>query len=189
MIKTYDYIIVLRKKSNNKVDAISQLMLLLSIVAFVGNAYAKPTGSMLPLMMSAFIVGWWIFCILQKRRNISPAYRLALLFAAVGWYFLKDGIWISLIYLIASVLEKQVKFPREIAFDELEIVQNSFPKKTNTWREVNNVILKDGLLTIDFKNNQLIQKEVDAEVTEQVEKEFNEFATEQIKKSIASIEN
>lgn len=189
MIKTYDYIIILKKKSNNKVDGISQLMLLLSIIAFIGSAYAKPVNSILPLIISAFILGWWIFCTLQKRRNISPSYRLALLFAAIGWYFQKDGIWISLIYLIASVLEKQVKFPQEIAFDELEIVQNSFPKKTNTWKEVNNVILKDGLLTIDFKNNQLIQKEVDAEVTEQVEREFNEFATAQIKKSIASIEN
>ena len=51
------------------------------------------------------------------------------------------------------------------------------------------MVLKDGLLTIDFKNNHLIQKEVDAEVTEQVEKEFNEFAKQQINKSIASIEN
>jgi len=189
MIKTYDYIIILKKKSNNKVDGISQLMLLLAIIAFIGNAYAKPASSMLPLIMSAFIVGWWIFCTLQKRRNISPSYRLALLFAATGWYFQKDGIWISLIYLMAAVLEKQVKFPQEIAFDELEIVQNSFPKKRHAWNDINNVILKDGLLTIDFKNNQLIQKEVDAEVTEQVEREFNEFAKEQIKKSNTVIES
>ncbi len=189
MIKTYDYIIILKKKSNSKVDGISQLMLLLSIIAFIGSAYANPANSMKPLLISVLILGWWIFCNLQKRKGTAPSYRLALLFAAIGWYFQKEGIWISLIYLMAAVLEKQVKFPQEIAFDELEIVQNSFPKKRNSWDEVNNVILKDGLLTIDLKNNHLIQKEVDAEVTEQVEKEFNEFATEQIKKSIASIEN
>lgn len=189
MIKTYDYIIILKKKSNNKVDGISQLMLVLSIIAFVGSAYANPANSIKPLLISVLILGWWIFCNLQKRRNISPSYRLALLFAAIGWYFQKDGIWISLIYLIAAVLEKQVKFPQEIAFDELEVVQNSFPKKRHSWKEINNVILKDGLLTIDFKNNQLIQKEVDAEVLDQVEKEFNEFAIEQIKKSNTSIES
>ncbi|KAF0241717.1 MAG: hypothetical protein FD136_1412 [Chitinophagaceae bacterium] len=179
--KTYDYIIVLKKKNNIRIDGISQLMLFLSVVAFIGTTITKPTYNLLPLFISLLILGWWIFCYLQTKRNVAPSYRLALLFAAIGWYLQKDGIWISFIYLIAAVLEKQVKFPEEIAFDDEEIVINSFPKKRYSWNEVSNIILKDGLLTVDFKNNQLIQKMVDAEVSIQTEKEFNAFVAEQVK--------
>lgn len=179
-MKTYDYIIVLKKKSYARVDAISQLMLLLSLIAFIGTAIQYPSTSVTALVFSLAILGWWLFCYLQKQRGVQPFYRLALLFAATGWYFQKNGLWISLIYLIAAMLEKQVKFPEEIAFDEEEIVLNSFPKKRFTWNELNNVVLKDGLLTIDFKNNKLLQKELESEAGKQVEQEFNKFAEEKL---------
>ena len=81
------------------------------------------------------------------------------------------------------MLEKQVKFPEEIAFDENEIVKNSFPKKRFSWSELNNVVLKDGLLTIDFKNNQLIQKELESNTTEALENEFNAYAKLHLEKT------
>jgi hypothetical protein len=176
MAKTYEYIIVLKKNSSNRVDMISQLMLLLSLIGFIGTAITHPNNSIRPILMSLLIVGWWIFCYLQQKRNIAPSYRLALLFAAIGWYFQKDGLWIAFIYLMAALLEKQVKFPQEIAFDEEEIVFNSFPKKRHQWNELNNAVLKDGILTLDFKNNRIFQKEVNAEVSAEIEKEFTQFA-------------
>ncbi|MBH2004451.1 MAG: hypothetical protein I8H66_07170 [Sphingobacteriia bacterium] len=174
-MKTYDYIIVFKKKNNGKIDGISQLMLLISLIAFIRFSVMYPAYMLIPMIISLLILGWWIFCYTQLRRNVRPSYRLALLLAAVGWYFQPDGIWISLVYLIASVLEKQAKFQEEIAFDAEEIVINSFPKKKYGWEELNNVILKDGMLTVDFKNNKLIQKEVDSEVSPQVETAFNNF--------------
>lgn len=176
MVKTYEYIIVLKKNSNNRVDIISQLMLLLSLIGFIGTAIANPNNSIRPILISLLIIGWWIFCYLQQKRNITPSYRLALLFAAIGWYFQKDGLWIAFIYLMAALLEKQVKFPQEVAFDAEEIVFNSFPKKRHLWSELSNAILKDGILTLDFKNNRIFQKEVNAAVSEDIEKEFTQFA-------------
>ena len=175
-MKTYDYIIVFKKKNYGTIDGISQFMLLISLIAFIRFSVLHPKYMLIPMIISLLILGWWIFCYTQLRRNVRPSYRLALLLSAVGWYFQPDGIWISLIYLIASVLEKQAKFQEEIAFDAEEIVINSFPKKKFSWNELNNVVLKDGLLTVDFKNNKLIQKEVDSEVNPQVEAEFNHFA-------------
>jgi hypothetical protein len=84
------------------------------------------------------------------------------------------------VYVIAAVIEKQVKFPREIAFDETEVVFNTFPRKHYQWNELSNVVLKDGLLTLDFKNNKLLQKEIDSQTTPQLEKEFNEFCKSMI---------
>ncbi len=176
MVKTYEYIIVLKKNNQNRVNIISQLMILLSVIGLIVTAIANPSNSIRPILISLLIVGWWIFCYLQQKRNVDPSYRLALLLAAIGWYFQKDGLWIAFIYLMAALLEKQVKFPQEIAFDEEEIVFNSFPKKRHQWVEFNNAILKDGILTLDFKNNRIFQKEVNAAVSEDIEKEFNQFA-------------
>ena len=51
-----------------------------------------------------------------------------------------------------------------------------------SWDEVNNVILKDGLLTIDFKNNKLFQHIILNSDQDISEKEFNEFCRQQLNK-------
>lgn len=48
------------------------------------------------------------------------------------------------------------------------------------WRELDNVILKDDLLTIDLKSNKLIQVELAAENEEADEERFNSFCREQL---------
>jgi len=52
---------------------------------------------------------------------------------------------------------------------------NTFPKKTYQWNEVTNVILKDGILTVDLRNNKIFQKEIETDVSPMVEHEFNDF--------------
>ena len=81
----------------------------------------------------------------------------------------------AILYAIAGLLEKQVKFPQEIGFSENEISFNTFPRKVLKWNELNNTLIKDGLITIDLKNNKLFQKEIEGYVTADIEKEFNDF--------------
>ena len=52
---------------------------------------------------------------------------------------------------------------------------NSLPKKRFQWSELQNVVLKDEILTLDFHNNKLIQKEIETPVSAEEEKEFNDF--------------
>ena len=52
---------------------------------------------------------------------------------------------------------------------------NTLIKKKYSWKDIDNVVLKDGLLTIDFKNNKLFQKEIDGEDKEADEEEFNNW--------------
>ena len=51
--------------------------------------------------------------------------------------------------------------------------------------DLNNVILKDDLLTLDFKNNRLLQLLVTSTETDINEKEFNEFCKVKLKKPAA----
>ena len=63
-------------------------------------------------------------------------------------------------------------------FEPSFIKQRNFPWKKYQWRQLNNVILKDNLLTIDFKNNRLLQAEITNDDIN--EKQFNNFAKEQL---------
>jgi hypothetical protein len=42
------------------------------------------------------------------------------------------------------------------------------------------MILKDGLITIDYKNNKLFQKEIEKEVNPALENELNDFCREKL---------
>ena len=118
----------------------------------------------------------WIFSAYKKTKTGIAYFRLALLIAAVGWFLGTERNWLmGILYAAAGLFEKQVKFPQEIGFSEDEIVFNTFPERRLQWNEVNNVLIKDGLITIDQKNNKLIQKEINEGVSLQVENEFNNF--------------
>ena len=129
------------------------------------------------------VVCWWIFCLFQKKRGGIPYYRLGLLFASWGWFLMPNALIIAGIYLIAALFERQVKFPYEMAFDPTGMVINTFPKKYFPWIAIQNAIIKDDVITIDFKNNKLIQKDINEPVSVTVTSEFNEFCAEHIAKA------
>lgn len=186
--KTYDFIIVLKYPIRffKAIDLISQLMLAIAAVSFVlrgvilyqnghsGGIYT--INFLIPIL----IFTWWIWCYRQQSMGYMPYYRFALMLAAWGWYLYPKGLFFAVVYLIAAVLEKPAKVLPEVAFDSKEIVFNTIPAKKINWIDVNNVVLKDNILTIDLKNNQLIQKNVDAEVSAKEEEDFNAFCTAQI---------
>lgn len=181
-MKVYEFIIELKRPSYRSVNWISQLMYLICIVVFCMILFQKEATRPAVLYISVIgIIAWWIYCIIAEKKGHQPFYRLGLLMAAAGWYFIPNGGWITLIYLVAAILEKQVKFPQEIAFGKDEIVFNSFPKKIYLWDELNNVVIKDGLITVDFKSNKLIQKEIQSGSTLQDEQDFNEFCRNRLK--------
>jgi len=58
-------------------------------------------------------------------------------------------------------------------------------QKIYLWEEMNNVIIKDGIITVDFKSNKLLQKEIQSGSTAQDQKDFNEFCANQLKAAIS----
>lgn len=180
-MRIFDYIIVCKSPSFKNVDRISQFMYLLSILGFSFGIYKQFFPS--PILMIAImtsVICWWIYCLFQKKRKGIPYYRLGLLFASWGWFLMPNALLISGIFLIGALFERQVKFPYEMAFDPDGIVINTFPKKYFPWIAIQNAIIKDDVITIDFKNNKLIQKDINEPVSETITNEFNQFCKEQI---------
>ena len=179
MNKTYQFVIELKRPNYKSINWISQLMLLLSLAAFT---FVYFQGLVQPKIIICIIgiIAWWAFCFWQAKNGKIVYYRIGLLFACLGWFFVQNGKWIGIIFLLAATLEKQAKFPQEIAFDNDEIVFNTFPKKKYRWTDFNNIIIKDGIITIDFKNNKLLQKEIQSGSTVQDEQDFNEFCANRL---------
>lgn len=187
-MKVYDYIIVLKRPDYVLVDLISRLMLLISIAVFgyfvfytLGFGFNRVTVMLTVLIFG--IVAWWMFCYFKHKKGEMPFYRLGLLMAAVGWAIISGPSWMTILYFLAVVSEKQVKFPQEIAFDNEGAVVNSLPKKQYVWAQISNVILKDGILTLDLKNNKLIQKPIESDTSAREELEFNEFCRSKLNAS------
>jgi hypothetical protein len=179
----FDYLITLKKKNDATIDAISQLMYLFSIIAFGYFAYLNSAARNFYLIVIFIILVTWIFCIVKKGKTGFALFRFGLFAATIGWLLYPvDHYILAIAYGIAGLIEKQVKFPEEIGFAEDRVVLNTFPRKKFSWNDLANVVLKDNLLTVDFKNNKLIQKELDEGVSIQTEQEFNEFCRAQLSK-------
>lgn len=181
-MRVFDYILVCKSPDFKNVDRISQFMLLFSILAFTYSNYLGlfPKPALIIAIMTSF-TSWWIFCSFQRKNGGMPYYRLGLLIASWGWYLQPNGLIIAGIFLIAALFERQVKFPYEIAVDPTGIVINTFPRKYYPWSAIQNMLIKDDFITIDFKNNQLIQKQINESVSEATMEEFNCFCDTQIK--------
>ena len=115
-----------------------------------------------------FAVFLFILALISTAIYIFNAGRDILLYGA--------GI-LMLLLLFYIIIRKELK----VLVNEKVIVYPSFPVKKIEWSSVSNTILKDGLLTIDLKNNRIIQQYIDERRTKVKEKEFNEFCSQQLK--------
>lgn len=171
-LKTYDYIVTLKPNNNYKAfNLISQLLVLIAVAA---TAYAALTTAsqkerITAIALSAVMLASGLYAFFA-----SGSYRISLLIAFLALIIIFKAYWIAILYAVSGLLERQVKFKQEIGFDDEGIAINSFPKKSYKWHEVNNVVLKDGIITVDLYNNKIIQKELEDE-SEELEDEFNDF--------------
>lgn len=185
-MKLQDYIIELKKPSYFLPDLVSRLMLVIAIVVFGYGIYVSQVMNKYTIGLAVSIVGivaFWMRAESKRKNSEIVYYRTALLMATLGWVILARAggpVWIPVLYFVAVLIEKQVKFPQEIAFNEGGIVVNSFPRKEYKWTDLNNVILRDNILTVDFKNNKLIQKEIESAASVQDEQDFNAFCAGQL---------
>ena len=67
-----------------------------------------------------------------------------------------------------------------VTVDKNGLLYPSFPVKKIKWEELTAMVIKDGLFTVDFKNNRLIQQAVDEAISTVNEKVFNEFCSKQL---------
>ena len=100
---------------------------------------------------------------------------------AVVWY--REGfLWLTIMLFLFILLDFIAHKKLVVDITDKKIFVPYILQRTIDWSEVNNVILKDGLLTIDLRNNKLFQQLILNSEDDINEKEFNDFCNQQLNK-------
>jgi hypothetical protein len=182
------YILVIKNEKIKLYDRFGWFIVLLNLVALIYTLTVKDGVDGLKWALFIFFLTLVVF-IVYKKKIFHPVERrrkfsiLLLLIYGLTWTFL-DLYWPLIINVILIVLSTIATRTLDITFASKKIIYPSFPRRNINWNELSNVILKDGLLTMDFKNNKLMQAEVvnDKNDYNVNEKEFNNFCKQQLNK-------
>ncbi len=178
----FNYIVTLRNDTGKYIDRLSLLLCSLSALIFLRQQLITPQKTIVYLigfLFIAVVVGRNIYLHKVKKQE-KIYYNRALFFSAIVWTVMPQMQWLVFVFAFLGLFEFHAKFPLEIGFTEQQIVFNSIIKKRYSWNDFNNVVLRDNLLTLDFKSNKLFQKETIDEEGEADEDEFNDFCRERL---------
>ena len=180
----YDYLITLKKPAYKAIDLVSQLLYLVAFATFIFFATKAPGIVSVYWISALIILVIFVYQKLKISRKERVYYTAGLAIAAITFAAGPNRNWLLFVlYVACLLLERELKFHKEIGFTSEEIVFNTLVKKHYDWTDINNVLIKDGLLTMDFRNNKVVQKEIEGDVSKAIEEEFNTFCTVQIGKS------
>jgi hypothetical protein len=175
---TPKFVIVLKNEKLKTYTVISWLIIALNFVAFIYLGITKRAViDNLPYFAAGLLLCFYVFKRISEREAIeNDMVSLSYSLAIVAWIIMQF-YWAAGITLILFLFQDISRRTLMVLVYEDGITYPSFPKRNIDWRDLNNVILKDGLLTIDLKSNRLLQGESMSVV---YEPEFNEFCTARI---------
>ncbi len=152
-------------------------LLMLSMVLAKGGSY---------LMQAGIQLGVWLILLLLDIRNHKKGKQLfpiGILMLAYGVFWIRYGVnWAFAANVLLWFLYTISKRKLIIYFHEHLVEYPSFPKKSIPWSDLNNVMLKDDILTIDCKNNKIYQHNIQDSEQFADEIEFNEFCGKHLTK-------
>jgi hypothetical protein len=177
--KIYSYIVIIRQKNRKTIELLGLISCLLFLMVLIHTLIQISTFLIIYILISIATVGLFANNILQYRKgnklNMTPVFIIA----AITLLFIPNIKWLFIFFVLMAILEKYAFKKEEIGFNRDEIYFNRFFPKTIKWESLNNVVLKDGILTLDFMSNKVLQfetDELDDEDEEEVtEEEFNAF--------------
>ena len=181
------YSFILKNEKTKNYRLISQLLVLFNLLGFIFLLIISEAGiakNILLLFAILITAVYTVFTIMEWiSKKALPDFWHRSIFGTCALVWMKEGFWWLSIMLLIFILLDFIAHKKLVVHitDKTIVVPYIFQKEVD-WNEVNNVILKDGLLTIDFKNNTLFQQLVLNSDEDINEKEFNEFCKQQLNK-------
>ena len=180
----YDYVVTLKNEKSRSIDTISILVILISAAAFSWVRISGLSESPIFLVAAILLVCGIIWQLYRRKKQKQVGFSKLMVIAGITWFAMPYLAWIGLAVLLLSLLEKPAKTNLEIGFTTDRIVMNHIIKKKYSWQSFSNILLKDGILTLDFKNNRIFQKATVDEEGDAEESEFNDYCHQQLKKHL-----
>jgi len=177
--------LLLKNEKVKSYDRITLFIILINLAIFVLLALqsAEQRIRIISITASLLIVALLVIHFIiknTKTRSTSLYSFISVLSAAITWMIIGKW-WAALLCFALSALYQISRKPLQVLINPDKINYTSFPVRAIQWNELNNVILKDGILTIDFRNNKIVQAEIDDVSNTINEKEFNDFCSQQLK--------
>jgi hypothetical protein len=169
--------LTLQPQKQSSFYRMEMLVQLLHAVTFIILAVKNyPQQLQLSIFGLLVIIAFFIINKKQQQPKILPSLIPFSFF--VVWWCIAGVYWMALLLLAFNIFAMLSKQKIQIIFSAQQIIYKAFPSKKILWASLNNVVLKDGLLTIDFKNDKLLQQPVEEQQTS--ENDFNAFCQQQL---------
>lgn len=128
----------------------------------------------------ATLVAWYFLdrFLVRTKKHLNYLWLFLTAISAIFCYFTAGIFFALLIFGFCVFIWFFMQQNTVIAFSKEQVLITSFLQKKNiAWQDLSNVVLKDQLLTLDFKSNKIFQQEI---ATAENESEFNNFAQSQL---------
>lgn len=179
--ETYPYVVVLRNTHARSVRRIGALAGAVAVLVIALRAQEE--GWRYYAVVLAVVAALFLRNLVRTYRDRTVTHWPVLLIAGMSCLPTPPYAWAGLALLVMAALESRALKPQEIGFAEDHIEMTSGTKRRIDWSSLSNVLLKDGILTMDYRDNRLFQREVDDLDDEEYdgsEDEFNEFCRTQL---------
>jgi len=173
--------LILKNEKEASYKRISIFLLVLNLVGLLFITYLKDFKSWGPFIIAAIAIFSAFIAFYSRKKSERSPLTGAFFVLSLAW-ILADYWVVGLLNFLFMILHIAALQKPIVSINEAHVIYPSFPRKKIDWQELSNLMIKDGLLTIDFKNNKIIQQQI-ADISSTInEKEFNDFCHHQLNK-------
>lgn len=169
---------VLKNEKLKHYKTLTLFVIFINIVFVIWLGITDPTLRVSAILTTILVIAALVIFHMMKK-NFGSLIAMLL----IANFYVEAGYWAALGILILMALLYLVSIrPLVVQVSPTNILYPNFPKRKIEWDELNNLVLKDGLLTLDFKNNRIAQVTVNNEGNKPDvdEMEFNDFCRDRI---------
>lgn len=176
------YIFYFQRSNKLMLALFGNFILFFSVAAFLTIAYKLPATFWFFVSVSVLVLVGKLISVFVWKRPAATAIPFAIV--VIGWLHPQAGNVMMAFFMAALIfLRLKAAKPAFVRLNKASILFHNLFKKEFRWNDVSNVMLKDGLLTIDFKSNRIFQKMTDDAGDATEEQTFNAFCKARIESS------
>ncbi len=179
----------IKDNRHNYYKKIASSLFLLNAFLFILIALqATSVFSKIILFSAALIIIVYAVYLWRYKKQKERSFVFIYMFAAIIWIALTPSWYFALVLLFLLFIQLKLENDPLIIVAAEGIQIQGFMQSRYEWTAFSNIVLKDGLLTLDFRNNKILQVEPDwphAVMPKEYagfEKEFNDFCRQQLNK-------
>jgi hypothetical protein len=169
-------------RSYNKITLFLQLIYTVIFLFYLWKEYhiisLAISITLAVLLTGSLVIKFLSKPVLKQKYFIQSIWGEAI--AAIAFLVIFKNYWFGFGIILIGIFEFWSTKKLKVFFFAEKIQLDFSIKKNIDWQQLNNVILKDRLLTIDFKNDRLIQTEIAEESYAIDEATFNQFCRQQL---------